>query len=303
MERGLPYEILTPAISVRIDGLISIHYFEYTADFTWGGESHDFWELIYCDKGSLQITAENREITLKCGHFYIHPPNEFHNIRPGDGRTANSVVLSFSGKIPELFPIADMDRTADDYTRTILFTILRESRYCFGNRLGQVNDPKLVRSEKNLVFGSEQVILREMELLLIHLIRGGKKPDCVSPAFPGGRNDLLSHIMSYLETNTHNKLSIKLVSQQFSISPTALKKLFSSSLGTGVMSYFLDCKIREAKRMIAEKEKNCSQIAQILGFSSVHYFSRIFKLKTGMSPTEYERSVKSLLEQAGASTQ
>ena len=301
MEHKLPYEVLTPAISVQVDGLVSIHYFEYTANFIWSGESHNFWELIYCDKGTLLITSGKREISLKSGHFYIHPPNEFHNVRPGDGRTANSVILSFSGNIPELFRISDVDHTADDYTRTILFTILRESRYCFGNRLGQVVDTKLVRSETNQVFGSEQVILREMELLLIHLIRGGKRPDCVSPAIPGGNNDTLSHIMSYLETNTHNKLSIKLICQEFSISPTALKKLFSSSLGTGVMSYFLDCKIREAKRMIADKDKNYSQIAQILGFSSVHYFSRIFKLKTGMSPTEYERSVKSMLEQAGAS--
>ena len=49
-----------------------------------------------------------------------------------------------------------------------------------------------------------------------------------------------------------------------------------------------------AKEMIREGRLNFTQIAARLGFQSVHYFSRRFKLLTGMSPSEYSDSVKML---------
>ena len=94
------------------------------------------------------------------------------------------------------------------------------------------------------------------------------------------------------------RLSVADVSRRFSISPTTLKKLFASRLGMGVMSYFLDCRMREAKKLIREEEKSFSEIAIELGFASVHHFSRIFKQKIGMTPTEYGRSVRAMLEAA-----
>ena len=42
-----------------------------------------------------------------------------------------------------------------------------------------------------------------------------------------------------------------------------------------------------------------TQIAGRLGFQSPHYFSRRFRQATGMSPSEYERSVKMLSELSG----
>ena len=48
--------------------------------------------------------------------------------------------------------------------------------------------------------------------------------------------------------------------------------------------------------MIREGQLNYTQIASKLGFGSVQYFSRRFKALTGMSPSEYDRSVKMLSE-------
>ena len=37
------------ARSLKIDELYTVHYFEYTSSYTFAGESHDFWELLYVD--------------------------------------------------------------------------------------------------------------------------------------------------------------------------------------------------------------------------------------------------------------
>ena len=41
-----------------IKKIVSLHYFEYMSDFTFPGESHNFWEFLYVDKGELQVTAD-----------------------------------------------------------------------------------------------------------------------------------------------------------------------------------------------------------------------------------------------------
>lgn len=295
---NLKYEAIEPMISLRVDGIVSIHYFEYTGSFRYHGEQHDFWELVFCDKGPVIITADDREFEINARQFYIHPPSQFHNIRTDGTHSANTVILSFTGALPDLHTVADKVLDADSYLREALFTIIREARLCFGNRLGQVHDAKLIRRQGPVTFGAEQVILRELELLLIHLIRGERTPASLNVTLSKSDSDRLAPITKYLEENTRQKLSVETLCRTFLISPTTLKKLFSTYLGCGAMSYFLDCRIREAKKLIREEGMKFSAIAAELRFASVHHFSRIFKQKTGMTPTEYARSVKSLLEAA-----
>ena len=59
-----------------------------------------------------------------------------------------------------------------------------------------------------------------------------------------------------------------------------------------VRNYFLALKITEAKRLIRESSLNFTQISESLGFSTIHYFSRLFKEKTGMTPTDYAEMIQ-----------
>lgn len=83
---------LRTVFSIR--SIISIHYFDYMSDFTFPGESHDFWELVCVDKGEIDAVAGNKRHTLKRGSIIFHQPNEFHNVVT-NGRVAPS--HSFNG--------------------------------------------------------------------------------------------------------------------------------------------------------------------------------------------------------------
>ena len=58
------------------------------------------------------------------------------------------------------------------------------------------------------------------------------------------------------------------------------------------MGKFTEMKIERAKDLLRNQDYNITQISEILGFSSVHYFSRRFKAVVGMSPSEYATSIK-----------
>jgi len=50
---------------LAIEGIYTIHYYEYTKDFSYSGEFHDFWEIVYADKKGVMITAGATELTLE----------------------------------------------------------------------------------------------------------------------------------------------------------------------------------------------------------------------------------------------
>ena len=67
----MPFKSLELIEDVKIDSIITIHYFEYMSDYSFPGESHDFWEFLCVDKGEVEITADNRAYTLKKGEIFL----------------------------------------------------------------------------------------------------------------------------------------------------------------------------------------------------------------------------------------
>ena len=70
-----------------VDTIYTVHYFEYSNTFSFEGESHDFWEFIYVDKGNVNIVAGSEPISLVKNEIFFHEPNEFHSVKT-DGITA-----------------------------------------------------------------------------------------------------------------------------------------------------------------------------------------------------------------------
>ena len=78
-----------------------------------------------------------------------------------------------------------------------------------------------------------------------------------------------------------------------------LKTLFKDHVGRGVIDYFNFLKIEAAKSYLREGEYSVTKIAEMLGYANTHYFSYQFKQFVRLTPTEYARSIKSMLEEKG----
>ena len=68
-------------------------------------------------------------------------------------------------------------------------------------------------------------------------------------------------------------------------------KIFRENKGQSPMEYYMELKMREAKKLIRENNYTISQISDMLGYSSIHNFSRAFKKAVGLSPTAYKKSI------------
>lgn len=299
--------VFTPLHSdIHITDVITIHYFEYRSDFYFPGEQHDFWEFLFVDKGEVFVNVEKEEHTLHTGDIIFHKPNEFHNVRANGVVAPNLVVVAFSCDSPAMEYFHNRILKAGEKERTLLARLVNEALLTFSSPL---DNPYLTALElkDELPFASLQMIKLCLEELLIRFIRREAVPPKASAPMDyfeitdapkksirqKSDQQLYKQLITYLHENINRQLTIEQICQDLLVGSSQIQKLFAEHNGCGIISYFSKLKIDAAKQYIRADNMNFTQIAETLGYTSVHYFSRQFKKTTGMTPSEYAYSVKS----------
>ena len=288
------YTPVTVQKTLDIRQLYSVHYFEYTSDYRFHGEAHDFWELLYVDRGCLRVIAGEEEHDLSRGQIIFHAPGEFHALCATGVAAPNLVVTGFSCDSPAMDFFRKRITFAGAVERELLARIVEEGRAAFST---PQNDPMTRTLERaaDAPVGAEQLLTAALEELLLLLMRQGERQP-VRQRQLSRPDGALAPVTAYLEQSLDRPLTVEQICRDNMIGRSQLQKLFHQQTGGGVMDYFNHMKIDAARRMIREGHLNFSQISDRLGFQSVNYFSRRFKELTGMSPTEYAESVKILME-------
>lgn len=106
---------------------------------------------------------------------------------------------------------------------------------------------------------------------------------------------LTSRIQSaaeYININYYKNINIEQLCRITGYSPAHLRRLFIKTFGTSPQNYILDKRIDVAKELLIDiPEKTVDEIADLLGMGSTSYFCKLFKAKTGFSPTEYRKNI------------
>ncbi len=279
---------------LTVNTLYSVHYFKYCKKFDFQGESHDFWELVYIDAGVAGVTAEDREYTLKQGQVIFHKPNEYHSISTVDG-FANSVIIGFGSKSKLMDFFKDKILTLNAYEKSLLSAIIEEGAKAYGDTMSEVICPSLPENKSDTI-GSDQIIKQNLELLLLSLIKNNQsvktQKNLPEPVRYEHSENLVQGIKSYVEDNLYGNITLDDIANEFYFSKTYVKTVFRRKTGKSIIKYVIELKIEEGKKLISQGRYSITEIAYKLGFSSLHYFSRLFKLYTRMTPTEYARRIK-----------
>lgn len=278
-----------------IDSIVTVHYFEFAKNYVFKGEKHGFWEFVYVDKGELEIMAEDKGYKLKQGEMIFHKPNEFHNLWANGKIAPNIIVITFVCNSEAMKYFENKLIVTGDTVKDLLSKIIREALMAFSTPLNISGTTKLDKTNKP-TFGSEQLLKIYLQQLLIYLVRKGKNivPNerLSSLVIERSHNDSTKNVINYLKNNLSTNISFDNVCLYSKLGSTNLKAMFKEQMGMGVMEFYKTLKIEKSKEFIREELFNFTEIAEKLGYSSIHYFSRHFKKSTGMTPSEYANSVK-----------
>lgn len=292
---NMAYKSITLKDEFYISRIVTIHYYEFSKDFTFSGERHDFWEFLYVDEGQVEVSADESNFTLKQGEIIFHKPNELHSVWANRKTAPNAIVVCFECKSPSMKHFKNKIFSLGDAERSILANIMKESYSAFSSPLGDPDKNLLVRSVEQ-VFGCEQLIKAYLGILLVTLVRRGKdlsfKSRLSSTVREYNEKDIVLRIIEFMKRNISSNLSLEELCSFFNVGRTYLALTFKKRTGMGVIEYFRNMKIEQAKILVREGKYNLTEISEQLGYSSIHYFSRHFKKATGVTPTDYTRSVK-----------
>ncbi len=279
---------------ININKIVTIHYYELGKDFSYSGERHNFWEMVYVDSGSVEISTDEKLTVLKQGDIIFHKPDEFHTVSANGVVAPNLVVIAFDSDSDAMRRFEHAHFKAGEAERNLFADIIAKATEAFATPLDDPQTTRLQRREDSR-FASEQLLVMQLEQLLIRLLRRSESQTNVrisSSIKLRTDHDLVTRIVDYMEEHVYGTLTFSDVCRFSAQSATNLKTIFKNVTGVGVMSYYRNLKIEEAKRMLREGDGNITQIADRLGYTSVHYFSRYFKRTTGMTPSEYTLSIQ-----------
>ena len=276
---------------VNISKIVTIHYYEFDSTFVFEGESHDFWEMVYVDSGRVKVKSGEDECELSQGDIIFHAPNEFHSIRALES-SPNFFVISFVAPTPAMECFIGYRTSLDKTLKPFISSIIKEAENTF---VIPKNDPKLrkLNKKENAALGGEQLIKNYLEELLILLMRmiANQGEASIFPSKESMENHLVRAVKQFIEDKIYENSRLCDVCRALGYSKSYLSKLFREQTGESIAGYAVKNKIKKAKQLIREGNMNFSEISDKLSFDNPQYFSRVFKRETGMTPSEFMKSL------------
>ncbi len=92
-----------------------------------------------------------------------------------------------------------------------------------------------------------------------------------------------------LRNNYKESINIENIAVENNIGYSYFRKMFKKYTGISPKQYLLQLKIKHAKELLLNTDMSVGEISNNLGFYSIFYFSRIFKAKTGLNPSDLRR--------------
>lgn len=249
------------------------------------GEAHDFWEFIYIRRGVHALRLGEEEITLTAGELLFYPPNVHHGGAGEGEEDATADIVSFEGELPLPPDLYGKAFSLDAAQKATLTDFLARTVPLFCRPAPSSGKRGMVLCE-GVDPNDLQRLRGRLELFLLDLLSSHREEGTPQSRL---RREQMAALHAYLEENIGRALSLEEIARDCCMSVSNLKALVRRERGCGVLAFFLQMKIERAKELLATTGLGVAEIADRLGFSSAGHFSKLFKEKTGVSPSEYGR--------------
>lgn len=270
---------------LQIKNLVTIEYQDMEENYVYPTETHDFYELIYVEKGSLTCKIEDHEFSLTQNDFILIDPNKSHSYYLNEKQTSKNLIICFNSK-SEILGVLKGKIVLSEREKTFISDIIMESRKCFvfpfKKKLVPLNTPR---------FGSQQLVESYIEQLLISVIRktlDNKKEIMLISNKEEFNQHLTEDIINLLKENIYDEITLDDVCNRNYYSKTYLNNVFKSVTRYSIMQYYNMLKINEAKRLL-KKGESITSVSVKLCFSSQNYFTKVFKKFAGKNPSELKK--------------
>ena len=254
------------------------------ASATYGGDwhsvphTHNHLELFYIVGGKGQFLIQDQLYPVNANNLVVINPNVSHTEVSLNAQPLEYIVLGIEGIELQTSDTSNGQFSILDHFESV------EISGCLRN---------ILRETELKNTGYEDVCQAYMEILIIRLMRNivlaiPSEPQAIST------NRQCAAVRRYIDMHFKEALTLEQLAEECHMNKFYLSHAFKREYGVSPINYMISRRIEESKYLLAETDLSLSQIAQLLGFSSLSYFSQVFHRTQAISPKEYRQSQKSM---------
>lgn len=250
--------------------------------YIFGPHCHQNVELCLMLQGRCDIIINGDAVTVHSHEYMILFSNVIHSFHVPDDTDCEFLQLHFS---PDVFlhlnPKIYGEQRFLYYISTGTQQFLK-NRFTEGLRSCAERIEREVNSDKTNHIAIANLYIYEMILLLSREIEQSFAPQ-MENCHPA-----VTKAIQYIHEHLGEKLNLDSIARECSLSKRYLMKLFHDSLHVTVNDYINLIRINRAMEELSSGDKcNLTLLADRLGFSSVQYFTTVFKKYAGVTPKKY----------------
>jgi len=245
----------------------------------WQGtrHSHSFWELVYLHKGEGRFLYGNHVFDLECGSVLLIEPNVEHQFTHNRKSDATHLYIGFS-----------VDGSLAVRADGAHIPVLRKATVAlFQHELREIvlniETSRKKTGLSNMTAHIMFTLFKILPFLFTASAAGVGKAD--------DRIDILvGKAKKILLDNLGKNISVRKIAGSLYLSPHYFGDLFKKHTGRTIKEFHNDLRMRQAEIMLRDHALSISEIADALGFKSIHYFTRKFTSFHGASPSAFRTS-------------
>ena len=253
-----------------------------------GSHTHSFFELFFVEDGEGWYSMGDRQIWAKPGDLFLIAPGEVHD-PTGLDQTTKWIVGFGADALNPAYTDADIFlilpnqllnsflQTENSETRH--FWIPLEERPRWLALLGQLQS-ELCDKELGFTEAARALLM----LLLIGTARLTTSELPKSKNASAQSRPIVKKVLYFIEANYHNSIGLQEVAKEVSLSPAYLTDLIRRETGRTVLSWIVERRMTEARRLLLETDRAVNQIAEAVGYFDSGYFIRLFRRLNGTTP-------------------
>lgn len=246
---------------------------------------HDFYEILYYYQGARNLTVNNTSAVLNENTIAFIAPYKFHRTSNADNNGCKRILINFTYDF-----IQDLDNEFDNMlltcfhapTNTITFSAQQSTmiRELFQSLLYE-------HSSKKDSYSPHIVKTMLVQLLLFSSRTISNTTSAVASTTASAYYTKILDIADYIKNNYHQKISLDMLSKNFSINKYVISREFKRIMDMSFVDYVNNVRINTAQALLLSSNSNITTIAYEYGFDSLVHFERTFKKQTQMTAQDY----------------
>lgn len=249
--------------------------------------SLEWYRILYCSGNSgAEAVVDQEHYHLHRGDILVVKPRSSHGfVRYGNGTDPyiGYVVTVSEGYVHRLLRTAHQEHMRNSYETAIIHTR--------GTLWERVDNLFLMALEEQEVKapGWESALMGYSMALLVQIGRAATSEPITNTR--NEKQELLTGILAYVESNLGEKITLEDVASRFFVSASTVTHMFAKKMNISFYKYVMQRRLWVAKNLIKE-DMPMEKIAANVGFGDYSAFYRAFKQEFHMSPRQYHKEIR-----------